>query len=443
VQRLGLNVGDTITLTAKNSAGTATQKFYLPANVSVPATDWHVVSSVQTGRKTFQLFNAGRSTLWMVQDSGIVARSVDGGATWTRSVLKADTLGPVTGLYAFDSSSAFVGTWQGNIYETTNGGSSWQLSRSDANMRYENIFFTDRQHGMALSAGEKDTTFVVITTNGGASWSVQPSHAFAYLPLVGTLYFFDNQHGWFASSNQLASPPATATIYYTSNAGVSWTAATSHCNFVSSIAFVDTSNGFAVDRFGGVVDKTTNGGRSWTSVTIPPAGHDLCTVKTFPSTSIVWMVSSANAWVSYNKGLTWTATTLVPIGPISAAVFADTNLGWAAGQNNIIQQHTENPMVFVQQEVTPPNAFTMENYPNPFSHSTNLEFSLDHPYGDVTLKIYNAMGACVKDLTSSIARNASGKVDVVFDANGLPEGIYFAVLQSSVGNQMKALVHVR
>ncbi|HZV13009.1 MAG TPA: YCF48-related protein, partial [Candidatus Kapabacteria bacterium] len=444
VQWLGQETGDTITLTAHNTAGTATQKFYLPANVAVPATDWHVVSSEQTGRKTYALFSGGGKTLWMTQDSGIAARSNDGGATWTRSVFAADTLGPVTGLYAFDSLTAFAGTWQGNIYETTNGGSSWQISRSDPNTRYENIFFTDRQHGMAISAGEKDTAFVVVTTNGGTTWSPQPSHAFSYLPLPGTLYFFDHSHGWFASSNQLASPPGTATIFYTKDGGITWTPVTSQCNYVSSIAFLDTLNGFAVDRYGGVVDKTTDGGQSWTSVAIPPAGHDLCSVKTFPPTSIVWMVSSANAWVSYDKGNKWTTTTLVPIGPVSAAVFADTNLGWAAGQNNIVQQHNLNPVVFVQEGATPPNSFTLENYPNPFSHSTNLQFSLDWPFAEnVSLKIYNEVGACVKDLTPSIERNTNGKISVAFDAEGLPEGIYFAVLQSGAISQMKALVHVR
>ncbi|HET7153512.1 MAG TPA: T9SS type A sorting domain-containing protein, partial [Candidatus Kapabacteria bacterium] len=93
---------------------------------------------------------------------------------------------------------------------------------------------------------------------------------------------------------------------------------------------------------------------------------------------------------------------------------------------------------------TVPNTFGMENYPNPFTRSTNIQLSFDSPAAaNVTLKIYNEVGACVKDLTSRIERNTNRNVSVTFDAEGLPGGIYFAVLQSGPQSQIKALVHVR
>ena len=290
--------GVTITLTATNSVGAASQTFSLAVPVVDPSPNWRVVSTEQTNRKSMQLFATEDHSLWMTQDTAIVARSADAGAIWTRSIFPADSLGPATGVWAFDSMTAFVGTWQGNIYMTSDGGATWRISRSDPNMRYDNLFFWNRTNGMAISGTEKDTLFIITTTNGGTTWQESPSRVFGYYPCPGSLYFIDNVHGWFASSNQQAPSPTTATIFYTTNAGITWTGGASDCNQVRSIGFCDTLTGFAVDQWGGIVDKTTNGGHTWTSINIPPAGHDLCEVKTFPPTGVVWMVSSTYAWIS-------------------------------------------------------------------------------------------------------------------------------------------------
>src|SRR5208283_3750367 len=86
--------GDSVTLTAKNSAGSASQTFNLPVFAVEPSPNWLVVSAEETNRKSMQLFAADGKTLWMTQDTAIVARSTDAGATWSRSLFPADSLGP-------------------------------------------------------------------------------------------------------------------------------------------------------------------------------------------------------------------------------------------------------------------------------------------------------------------------------------------------------------
>lgn len=63
-----------------------------------------------------------------------------------------------------------------------------------------------------------------------------------------------------------------------------------------------------------------------------------------------------------------------------------------------------------------------QNFPNPFNPSTHITFDL-HDQSFVTLKIYNMNGESVATLINN-ERLSSGMKDYVFDASGLPSGIY-------------------
>ena len=142
------------------------------------------------------------------------------------------------------------------------------------------------------------------------------------------------------------------------------------------------------------------------------------------------------------KGLQWTQTTLIPNGPIVAAAFADTTLGWAAGENNIIQTHTINPPVFVDETISTETSELMNNYPNPFTNRTTLNFKVGASSKPKSLKIYNALGECVVDLTDKLDRTVNETASIVFDAGNLPVGVYFAVLITDAESQVQAVAHI-
>lgn len=79
-----------------------------------------------------------------------------------------------------------------------------------------------------------------------------------------------------------------------------------------------------------------------------------------------------------------------------------------------------------------------QNYPNPFNPSTTLRFDLAAS-ADVTLRIYNALGAQVATLVEQ-ARFTAGAHEIVWDATGLPSGVYFARLMSVGRSQTVRLV---
>ena len=74
--------------------------------------------------------------------------------------------------------------------------------------------------------------------------------------------------------------------------------------------------------------------------------------------------------------------------------------------------------------------FSLEqNFPNPFNPSTNIVYSVPAD-GNVTIKVFDVLGNEVSTLVDG--EKPAGSYELVFDAAGLPSGIYFYSL--STGN---------
>jgi hypothetical protein len=72
----------------------------------------------------------------------------------------------------------------------------------------------------------------------------------------------------------------------------------------------------------------------------------------------------------------------------------------------------------------PEEMFLHQNYPNPFTSMTLLRFRLGAVSGGVaTLRVHDALGRIVADLSGSI-QDIPILQSVVFDAAGLPPGLY-------------------
>ncbi len=93
------------------------------------------------------------------------------------------------------------------------------------------------------------------------------------------------------------------------------------------------------------------------------------------------------------------------------------------------------------QALTAVNAFSLvQNYPNPFSATTTIDFSLPES-SPVTLKVYNALGDCVATLASG--EFTAGLHSAEFDARGIPNGVYFYRLAAGKNVQTVMMEIVR
>jgi hypothetical protein len=81
----------------------------------------------------------------------------------------------------------------------------------------------------------------------------------------------------------------------------------------------------------------------------------------------------------------------------------------------------------------------LQNYPNPFNGETRISYRLDAGDADVTLKVFNVLGQEVATLVQGAG--TPGEHEVAFRTEGLPSGMYFAVLRSGAhAAQMKMVL---
>ncbi len=88
-----------------------------------------------------------------------------------------------------------------------------------------------------------------------------------------------------------------------------------------------------------------------------------------------------------------------------------------------------------------PTGFELnQNYPNPFNPSTTIKYTLPQT-GNVTLKVYNALGQEVATLVNG--RQTAQSYEVTFDASNLASGVYIYTLRTDNFNQSKKMLLVK
>lgn len=89
-----------------------------------------------------------------------------------------------------------------------------------------------------------------------------------------------------------------------------------------------------------------------------------------------------------------------------------------------------------------PDRFSLhQNYPNPFNPQTTISYSLPRA-GVVTLTVYNLIGRKITTLVNN-ERKAAGSHTVLFDAAGLPSGVYFYRLQTENYTETKRMALIK
>ncbi|MFA6541968.1 MAG: T9SS type A sorting domain-containing protein [Bacteroidota bacterium] len=83
-----------------------------------------------------------------------------------------------------------------------------------------------------------------------------------------------------------------------------------------------------------------------------------------------------------------------------------------------------------------PEYFLRQNYPNPFNPQTSISYGLKVA-GNVTIKIYSAIGQEVKTLVDK--EEQAGMHSVTWDASGLSSGFYVYRMQSGKYAEIKKM----
>jgi photosystem II stability/assembly factor-like uncharacterized protein len=293
------------------------------------------------------------TVVWASGTRGRVARTTDGGTTWSiNTVTGADSLDlraihASSALQAWTSSAGPAEHAQAKIFATTNG-RDWhmQYTTTDSGVFLDAMAFWDDRHGIVMSDPVGGRLFLLATDDGGTTWTRMPTEK-APLVLPGEAAFAasgtciavqGSSNVWIATGGG-----ARARVFRSTDRGRTWTVADTplHAGNASSgifsVAFADATHGVVV---GGDYQKprtpldnvaiTRDGGRTWALAKGPlPRGY-MSAVAYIPSTkgqSLV-AVGLAGTARSNDAGQSWMMVDTVPYNGVA---FASRESGWAVG----------------------------------------------------------------------------------------------------------------
>jgi len=197
-----------------------------------------------------------------------IARSIDGGATWT-----AYDVGSTNGefvehsqaLFALDHRHIWLATDLANIYFSKDGGRTWTDQNAPTPGASEGLFgihFVDENYGMAVGGFRTTPTGLFLqTTDGGEHWNLMATEP--EVERGNWVQVLDGSRAWVGMDD--------GTIWYTLNWGTTWTqrvlpetlintgVGVFYNEYIGAVAGYKTGSGNGIL----VVYVTPDGGWSW------------------------------------------------------------------------------------------------------------------------------------------------------------------------------------
>lgn len=364
--------------------------------------------------------------------------SSDGGYSWTLQL--SITSGYFIDVEMVDTLLGWaVGSMTGpKLFKTTDGGSTWQPQLIALGSSVHRVVFIDPQHGWICGdyIGSPGPEYQVVhrTTDGGHTWITVQLDSMPFSPTVMDLCALESQTVWCV--NQYG-------VFKSLNGGQSWQHVfyDSTVSYKTSMTFVDSLRGWIVGS-GGLVLRSTDGGLSWSRQTSGTMTQ-LQRVR-FASPSRGWAVGLGATLHTSDGGLTWvrdSVETYPYMFDISILPQGNTLHAWAVGFSGTVLKHLS-PLTSVGEPRldTPSSIALLQNYPNPFNPSTSISYRLSAT-SFVSLSVFDILGRELATLVNEV--KAPGEHEVVWNANGVPSGVYFYRLQTSGRIEVRKMVLTR
>jgi photosystem II stability/assembly factor-like uncharacterized protein len=392
--------------------------------------------------------------------------STNGGVNWILRNGGIENTKNMYGIYAFDETTCLVGSVDGDIYRTSNGGVNWTKVLDLTDSFTDGIYMFNTNYGIyyADPTADGQPYQIRITTNGGFNWSLVPNAPIASseFGVINAWDWTDSNHVWLGSANTVPSS-TSAKVYKTtngfygnwSNTVVSGTGGENGC-YYQAIAFVNNTDGM-IGSSGGNIKKTTDGGLTYSAVSIPSGitgSFSVITMNAIKDGSNTIRLSTrgdtSRVYRTTNLGTSWIREAIpnqAATGQVQHIQFLDINTGFASlGSSNSnpdpggLIKYTGSVGISGNVGNVPSNYKLEQNFPNPFNPATTIKFSLPKS-GFVALKVYDLLGKEVETLVSETM--IAGNHEIFFDASKLNSGVYFYKLFANSFADTKKMMLVK
>jgi photosystem II stability/assembly factor-like uncharacterized protein len=327
--------------------------------VSVSATtmvqEWRPVPSGTTAELR-GLSVVSDKVAWASGAKGTVLRTVDG-VTWqAMQVPDADKI-DFRDIHAIDAKTAIVmGAGPGaasRIYRTIDGGTTWELMTTNqvAEGFWDAMAFWDKDKGILFGDPVKGSFQVYVTGDGGASWHEVAAKGLEAMPNEGAfaasgtcIAVAGTNDAWIATGGS-----ASSRVFHSADRGKTWRPASTPipagaaARGVFSVAFLNAKEGFAAGgdyketRMAGINGATTSdGGATWTPVSIQPAGYMSVVVPVPGAPRTLVAGGLAGSAYSLDGGKSWTELDRTPLNTVG---FASPSSGWAVGPKGLVMKY--------------------------------------------------------------------------------------------------------
>lgn len=386
---------------------------------------------VPTGRFLRSLYFTDSLYGWLVGDSGTILHTLDGGTSWTTQ--QSNTFNDIVSVFFLDRNLGWASSFQFStlpygtlLLKTEDGGANWTgVPYPEDNIFITCILFTDPMTGWM---GGKPHALVK-TVNGGGDWvqAAIDTSILAFFPVLG-IKFYNEKYGY-ACGGMFDIAGVT---WRTTNGGDSWAAMDVSDAPADEVHQLHIFDSLHVMGAGGDPDfgygvgllRTSDGGLNWNyeELGVQGTAYDIA----FRNDLEVWAPLGPRRKLirSNDGGTSWTELPSPDSTVIYKMVFTDSLHGYAAGAEGAFLRYKHPGNLAVPPAPGNPGGTVLSrNYPNPFSRTTTIGITV--PAGDpqfIRISVYDVLGNAVAILVN--AKLAPGEHEVVFDATGLPGGIY-------------------